>query len=100
MCKHCNTAIIIRASKRVIDGEKWQNGIMLPPVRACMDDSTLMTPTVPCAKRLLERINLNLRWVHMKIKPSKSRSISICRGKISDRKFVMGRKSQQLGKSQ
>ena len=32
----------------------------------------------------------NLKWAGMKIKPTKSRSISISRGKLSDRKFVIG----------
>ena len=48
-----------------------------------------MATTVPSTKRLLERINMNLRWANMKIKPRKSRSVSIHRGKLSDRKFVM-----------
>merc|ERR1712035_185140 len=50
---------------------------------------TLVTTTVPCMKRVLERLNINLKWASMKIKPSKSRSISISRGKLSDRKFVI-----------
>ena len=31
----------------------------------------------------------NLKWAGMKIKPTKSRSISISRGKLGDRKFVI-----------
>ena len=46
-------------------------------------------PTVSCMRRILERLNKNLKWAGMKIKPSKSRSISISRGKLSDRKFVI-----------
>jgi len=30
---------------------------------------------------------VNKKWAGMKIKPTKSRSISISRGKLSDRKF-------------
>ena len=37
---------------------------------------------------LLDRINGNLRWTSMKVKPSKSRNVSICRGKISYWKFI------------
>ncbi len=61
----------------------------LTPIRAYTDDKTLLTTTVPCMKRVLERLNKNLKWASMKIKPSKSRSISISRGKLSDRKFVV-----------
>ncbi|MDG2555426.1 reverse transcriptase family protein, partial [Vibrio parahaemolyticus] len=81
--------VIIRASKWVVGGERRQNGLHFPPVRAYMDDMTLVTTTMPCTKRLLEKVNKNLKWASMKIKPSKSRSISIHRGKLSDRKFVI-----------
>ena len=36
-----------------------------------MDDLKLVTTTVPCTKRLLDRINGNLRWASMKVQPSK-----------------------------
>ena len=49
---------------------------------------TLVTTTVPCMRRILERLNKNLKWAGMKIKPIKSRSISISRRKLSKRKFV------------
>ena len=56
---------------------------------AYMDNFTLVSTLVLCTKRLLDRIDGNLRWPSMKVKPSKLRSISICRGKISDRKFAI-----------
>ena len=39
--------VIIRASKWVVGGERRQNGMRLPPIRAYMDDMTLLTSTVP-----------------------------------------------------
>jgi len=77
--------IIIRASKWVVGGERRQDGMRLTSIRAYMDDLTLATTTVPCMRRILERLNKNPKWAGMKIKPTKSRSISICRGKLSDR---------------
>ena len=53
----------------------------LTPIRAYMDDMKLVTTTVPCMKRILERLNKNLKWAGMKIKLSKSTSISISRGR-------------------
>ena len=50
--------IIIRASKWVVGGERRQDCMRLIPIRAYMDDMTLMTTTVPCMKRILERTNL------------------------------------------
>ena len=49
----------------------------------------LVTITVPYMKRIVERLNKSLKWAGMKIKPTKSRSISISRGKLSDRKFAI-----------
>jgi len=39
--------------------------------------------------RILEKLHKNLKWAGMKIKPTMSRSISISKGKLSDRKFVI-----------
>ena len=61
----------------------------LTPIRAYMDDMALVTTTVPYMRRILERLNKSLKWAGMKIKPTKSSSISISRGKLSDRKFVI-----------
>ena len=48
--------IIIRASKWVVGGERRQDGMRLTPIRAYMDDMTFVTTTVPCMKRILERL--------------------------------------------
>ena len=72
--------IIIRASKWLVGGERRQDGMRLTPIRTYMDDMTLVTRTVPCMKRILERLNKNIKLAGMKIKPIKSRSISISRG--------------------
>lgn len=50
---------------------------------------TMVTTKVSFTNRLLERVNKNLKWSSMKFKPSKPRSISLCSGKLSDRKFVI-----------
>lgn len=60
--------VIIRASKLVVGRERWQEMMHLSSVRSYMDNMTMVTTTVPCIKRLLERINKNLKWAGMKIK--------------------------------
>ena len=54
--------IIIRASKWVVGGERRQDGMRLTPIRAYMDDMTLVTATVPCMRRILETLNKNIKW--------------------------------------
>lgn len=82
--------VIIRASKWVVGGQWADSGLRLPPLRAYMDDITTLTTTVPCTRRLLGKLEENIRWARMKIKPSKSRSISLVKGVLSDLKFFIG----------
>lgn len=60
--------VIIRASKLVVGRERWQERMHLPSVRSSMDNMTMVTTTVPCIKRLRERVNKNLKRASMKIK--------------------------------
>ena len=79
--------VIIRASKWVVGGERMKCGQRLPPIRAYMDDMTTLTSTVACTKHLLGKLHANITWARMKFKPSKSRSISIVKGKLTDQRF-------------
>ena len=49
-----------------------------------MDDRTTMTSTAPCTSRLLDKLNSNLQWAR-----SKSRSLSIVKGKVIDKRFAI-----------
>ena len=82
--------VIIRASRWVVGGERTGNGIRLPPIRAYMDDMTTLTTTAACTRRLLGKLQENIKWARMKIKPNKSRSISIVKGELKDVKFCIG----------
>ena len=79
--------VVIRASKWVVGGERLKCGQRLPPIRAYMDDMTTLTSTIACTKRLLGKLHDNITWARMKFKPSKSRSISIIKGKLTDQRF-------------
>lgn len=81
--------IIIRASRWVVGGERTKNGIRLPPIRAFMDDMTTLTTTAACTRRLLGKLQENIKWARMKFKPSKSRSISIVKGKLKNVRFCI-----------
>ena len=83
--------VIIRASKWVVGGQRLGSSLRLPPLRAYMHDITTLTTTVPCTRRLLGKLEENITWAHMKIRPSKSRSISVVKGVLSDlRSFIGG----------
>lgn len=82
--------VIIRASKWVVGGERTRDGLRLPPIRAYMDDMTTLTTTAACTKRLLGKLQKNINWAQIKIKPSKSQSISIVKGVLTGAKFCIG----------
>lgn len=82
--------VIIRASRWTVGRQRIRSGLRLPPVRAYMDDLTTLTTTKVCTVRLLKKLQENIERARMKIKPSKSRSISIIKGKLSDHRFHIG----------
>lgn len=66
-----------------------KSGVKLTPIRAFMDDITTLTTTMPCTRCLLEKLQESISRARMKIKPSKSRSISITKGKLLDQTFFI-----------
>lgn len=82
--------VIIRASRWVVGGERSKNGIHLPPIRAYMNNMTILTTTAACTRRLLGKLQENIKWAWMKIKLNKSRSISIVKGQLKNVKFCIG----------
>ncbi|KAI8490806.1 hypothetical protein Bbelb_315990 [Branchiostoma belcheri] len=79
--------IFLIGAKQVVGGLRAPSGEKLPPVRAFMDDVTSILRTAPCTTRLLQRLEELTEWAGMKFKPSKSRSLSLRKGKISSRTF-------------
>ncbi|KAJ8386813.1 hypothetical protein AAFF_G00166080 [Aldrovandia affinis] len=51
---------------------------------------TTLTTTAACTRRLLGKLQENIKWARMKIKPNKSRSISIVKGELKDVRFCIG----------
>ncbi|XP_035862163.1 uncharacterized protein LOC118496075 [Sander lucioperca] len=82
--------VIIRASRWTVGGQRIRPGLRLPLLRAYMDDLTTLTMTKVCTVRLLRKLQENIERARMKIKPSKSRSISIIKGKLSEHRFHIG----------
>lgn len=74
--------VIIRASRRVLGGIRL--------IRAYMGDMTILTTTAACTRRLLGKLQENIKWARMKIKPDKSQSMSIVKGELKNVKFCIG----------
>ena len=67
------------------DIEKYKiNGNPIEVFRGFMDDLSTLTTRVPMTVIALERTNTALKWGRMSLKPSKSRSLVMYRGKVQD----------------
>ena len=83
--------IILRGARQTVGGIRLQTGQRLPPLRSYMDDVTVVLETAPCTRRCLKRMDELVTWARMKIKPSKSRSLSLRKGIRNDNTiFVAG----------
>lgn len=54
--------LVIRVSRWVVGGERTKSGLRLPPIRAYMDDMTVITTTKPCTRHLLQKLQENMGW--------------------------------------
>ncbi|KAK0153977.1 hypothetical protein N1851_003944 [Merluccius polli] len=68
----------------MVRGVRSQSGQRLPALRSYMDDVTSLLQTAVCTARLLKRFEELLGWARMRIKPTKSRSLSIRKGVRND----------------
>ena len=66
-----------------------QDGTRLAPIRVYKDDMTMQASiitTAPCSCLLLAKLNENLKWAGMKVKPTKGRIVSISKDKLLEEK--------------
>ncbi|GFO03458.1 reverse transcriptase [Plakobranchus ocellatus] len=56
----------------------------MPPLKAFMDDTTIICSKEDETRRILTRLDDLMSWCRMEFKPKKSRSLSIRRGKIDE----------------
>ena len=52
------------------NGSAEVKGCRIGPVHLVMDDMTTLTTAVPCARRMLAKLNGSMKWATMKEKPS------------------------------
>ncbi|KAL0182507.1 hypothetical protein M9458_021882, partial [Cirrhinus mrigala] len=76
--------VILIAGRQTVRGIRSPSGQRLPALRSYMDDITILLQTAACTNRLLKRLEDLFTWARMKIKPFKSRSLSIRKGARKD----------------
>ena len=59
------------------------DGCYMPPLKAFMDDTTILCSNESETRQMLERLDQLITWSRMKFKPKKSRSLSLRRGRVN-----------------
>ena len=103
--------IILRGARDTAQGEELEGGIVLPPMRAFMDDITTLVRSEQDTRDVLNKLQELFTRCRMKVKPKKSRSLTIIKGKVKETCFYIdkdpipvipvcrGKKVQKLRKS-
>ena len=82
--------LILRGAKDICKGEITKEQLVLPPSRAYMDDITILVQSKIGADNLLRRYFSLFTWARMRVKPQKSRSLSLIKGSVRKVKFRIG----------
>ena len=79
--------LILRGAANTSKGVMKKEHLTLPPSTAFMDDITIVVPSQIAAIGLLQRYYDLFTWARMKVKPKKSRSLSLVGGSVREIHF-------------
>ena len=74
--------VILKATEGSARPANLGGGCYMPPLKAFMDDTTIICSNEDETRRMLERLDVLMAWCRMKFKPKKSRSLSVRKGKV------------------
>ncbi|GFN85219.1 reverse transcriptase [Plakobranchus ocellatus] len=76
--------VILKAAEGSAGPANLGGGCSSPPLKAFMDDTTIICSKEDETRRMLTRLDDLMSWCRMEFRPKKSRSLSIRRGKIDE----------------
>ena len=83
--------VLLKATEASAKPADLGSGILMPPLKAFMDDTTVIANKAETGRDVLARLDSLITWSKMKFKPAKSRSLSLRKGKIDEKvKFQIG----------
>ena len=83
------SVILVVVAMNMLRGSKAEDGSRQPACRACMDDVTVMTGSLAGIWCILIALETMVNWARMKIKPTKSRKLTITKGKLGSHIFII-----------
>lgn len=82
--------MVIQSSQDCVRGVQAAENQILPPMRAFMDDITIISPKKAEVEASIARLHELIDRCAMRFKPSKSRSLSLCKGKAVPNSYFIG----------
>ncbi|GFN82174.1 reverse transcriptase [Plakobranchus ocellatus] len=76
--------VILKAAEGSVGPANLGGGCSMPPLKAFMDDTTVICSKEDETRRMLTRLDDLMSWCRMEFKPKESRSLSIRRGKADE----------------
>src|SRR5215467_11477030 len=77
--------VLLKAVEPSTEDAQLGKGVHMPPLKAFMDDTTILANRKAKAQSILDRFKQIMSWSRMIVKPSKSCSLSLRKGKIDDK---------------
>ena len=82
--------LVIQGAQGCVTGVRAAENQVLPPMRAFMDDITIVSPSGTEVDSSIKRLHELIEWCAMKFKPVKSRSLSLHKGKVVPTTYFIG----------
>ncbi|GFO12335.1 reverse transcriptase [Plakobranchus ocellatus] len=76
--------VILNAAEGSAGPANLGGGCSMPPLKAFMDDTTIICSKEDETRRMLTRLDDLMSWCRMEFKPKKYRSLSVRRGKVDE----------------
>ena len=79
--------MLVKAAEGSDKGVSLTPGQTMPPIRAFMDDLTILEEDTRTVERTLARLEELIIWARMRFKPKKSRRLTIRKGRVVPQRF-------------
>ena len=76
--------VILKAAASNTSPTNLGDGLQIPPLKAFMDDTTILSSSKAETCKMLDRLDELITSCRMRFKPKKSRSLSLRKGKVAD----------------
>ena len=82
---------LLKATENNAEIVELGGGLQIPPVKAFMDNTTILSPKESTTCKILSLMDKQMIWCRTKFKPKKSRSLLFRKGKVNQNiNFIVG----------